>query len=236
MLYQIATDIVMTNEGDLLPGEVIHEEGVALVWHRENGKNFLKLSRGVANEVFAGFALARNMPPAFQIYVEEFTIDATQAFTLQRLPTDKQSLIKIAGKAATSVTAGEEAPDAAGEVVLNGAEVLFAAADVGKKVFVQYASELTVGEARAITGDAPVGGLPSNIQQRIGYIKLGNVSTNMIDASADWSNDAILNPSLGAGGKLTIGGNGTLLRGVIIKKAPDHTNGYATFELATPGV
>lgn len=235
MLYQIATDIVMTNEGDLLPGEVIHEEGVALVWHRENGKNFLKLSRGVPGEIFAGFALARNMPPAFQIYVEEFTIDATQAFTLQRLPTDKQLLIKVAGKSAT-IEAGEESPATAGEVALHGAEVLFAAADVGKKVFVQYASELTVGEARAITGDAPVGGLPSNIQQRIGYIKLGNVSTNMIDASADWSNDAILNPSLGAGGKLTIGGEGTVLRGIIIKKAPDHTNGYATFELATPGV
>lgn len=235
MLYQIATDIVMTNEGDLLPGEVIHEEGVALVWHRENGNNFLKLSRGVPGEIFAGFALARNMPPAFQIYVEEFTIDATASFTLQRLPQAGQTLVKIAGVKATE-GAGEDAPDTAGEVTFNGAELLFHADDVGKKAFIQYASELTVGEARAITGDAPVGGLPSNIQQRIGYIKLGNVSTNMIDATADWSNDTVMNPSLGAGGKLTIGGSGTLLKGVIIKKAPQGIAAYATFELAAPGV
>lgn len=235
MLYQIATDIVMTQEGDLLAGEVIQEEGVALVWHRENGRNYLKLSRGVSGEVFAGFALARNMPPAFQIHVEEFTIDATLTYTLQRIPAAGQSLVKIGGVKATE-QAGEEAPDAAGEVTVDGAELLFNIADLGKKVYAQYASELTVSEARAITGDAPVGGLPTNIQQRVGYIKLGNVSTNMIDASADWNNDTILNPSLGAGGKLTVGGAGSLLKGVIIKKAPDAQNGYATFELATPGI
>ncbi|AXG66532.1 putative structural protein [Dickeya phage vB_DsoM_JA13] len=234
MLYQIATDIVMSNEADLLPGEVIHEEGVALVWHRENGKNYLKLSRGVQGEIFAGFAMARNMPPAYQIMVEEFTIDATLAYTLQRQPKAGQTLVKIAKTKADEVTGGA-APDA-GEVAFDGAELKFNSADIGKKVHIQYAWELSVSEARAITGDAPVGGLPTNIRQRVAYIKLGNISTNMIDASADWQNDTVLNPSLGAGGLLTIGGNGTLLKGVIIKKAPDATNGYATFELATPGV
>ena len=235
MLYQIATDIVMTQEGDLLPGVAIHEEGVALVWHRENGKNYLKPSEGVSGEVFAGFAMSRNLPPAFQVFVEELTIDATLSYTLRRLPKAGQSLIKIAGTKADA-TVGEDNPTDAGDVHINGAELLFASADLGKKVFVQYASELTVSEARSITGDAPIGGLSANIRQRISYIKLGNVSTNMIDASADWSNDAILNPSLGAGGLLTVGGAGTLLKGVIIKKAPDSVNGYATFELATPGV
>lgn len=235
MLFQIATDIVMTQEADLLPGVAIHEEGVALVWHRENGKNFVKPSEGVSGEVFAGFAMSRNLPPAFQVFVEELTIDATLSYTLRRLPKAGQSLIKIA-KVKADATTGDTNPTDAGDVVINGAELLFASADLGKKVFVQYASELTVSEARAITGDAPIGGLSANIRQRISYIKLGNVSTNMIDASADWSNDAILNPSLGAGGLMTVGGTGTLLKGVIIKKAPDATNGYATFELATPGV
>lgn len=78
MLFQNATAIVQTQEADLLPGEVIHEEGLALVWVREGGHSFLRLSTGAADEVFAGFALARSMPPANMNRVEEFVIDATK--------------------------------------------------------------------------------------------------------------------------------------------------------------
>lgn len=233
MLYQNATDIVQTNEADLLPGEVIHEEGVALVWAREGGKSYLKLSTGTANEVFAGFALARSMPPATQVRVEEFTIDATLKYTSTRLPIAGQILVLIdKTKADLEATA---AASAAGKVGQVGADFHFHADDEGKSVRLQYAYELNAIEARAYTADAPVGGLATNVMGRVGYIKLGNISTSLFDASVDWTADNVLHPNLGAGGILTIGGNGTKLHGCIIKAAPQpgSMNGFLVIEMTS---
>lgn len=231
MLFQNATDIVQTQEADLLPGEVIHEEGVALVWTRENGKSYLRLSTGNKDEQFAGFALARSMPPATMARVEEFVIDATLKYTATKLPIAGQLLVKIDG-----VKADQEAANtasAAGIVGVQGADLFFNKADEGKKVFVQYAHELSVTEARSYTADAPIGGLPSNVVGRVGYIKLGNVATSVFDAAADWSNDNVLNPSLGADGRLTIGGTGTVLKGCVIKQAPNAERGYLIIEMSS---
>lgn len=233
MLYQNATDIVQTQEAPLLPGEIIHEEGVALVWTRLDGKSYLKLSTGAAGEVFAGFALARSMPPATQVRVEEFTIDATLKFTVGRLPIAGQILVKIDGEKADQ-TAGTTAP-AAGEVAVSGADFYFHADDKDKKVFIQFAYELSAIEARSYTADAPVGGLATNIEGSVGYIKLGNVSTNLFDASADWADDTKMHPSLGAGGTLTLGGTGTVLKGCIIKQTPQPgaMNGFLVIEMTS---
>lgn len=232
MLFTNATDIVMTQYADLLPGEVVHEEGTALVWHRENGRTYLRISTGAANENFAGFALMRSMPPAFQTAVEETIVDSTGLYVLNRVPTPGQLLVKVAGVKAAQEASGT-APTAAGKVAVQGAELRLHADDIGKKVFIQYAYELTLTESRSITGDAPIGGLAANIQGSVGYIKLGTISTNLIDAAADWSDDTVLNPSLAAGGKLTIGGSGTKLTGLIIKHAPSSERGYLTVEMAS---
>lgn len=85
-------------------------------------------------------------------------------------------------------------------------------------------------EARSYTADAPIGGLPSNIEGRIAYIKLGNVATSMFDPTADWSADNVLHPSLGPNGLLTLGGTGTELKGLIIKQAPTTERGYLIIE------
>lgn len=231
MLFQNATDIVQTQEADLLPGEVIHEEGVALVWTKEGGKSFLRLSTGVQGELFAGFALARSMPPANMNRVEEFVIDATKKFTLARVPNAGALLVKIDGtKADQEATA---AASAEGKVGVQGADLYFHADDIGKKAFVQYAFELTVTEARSYTADAPIGGLASNVEGRVGYIKLGNIATSMFDPTADWSADNVLTPRLGPNGLLTIGGNGTELKGCIIKQAPTTDRGYLIVEMSS---
>ncbi len=231
MLFQNATDIVQTQEADLLPGEVIHEEGVALVWAKENGQSYLRLSTGVTGEVFAGFALARNMPPAFMPRVERFVVDATKKHTATRLPQAGQLLVKIDG-----VKADQEAntaPTEEGAVGVEGADFYFHADDIGKEVVIQYAYELTVTEARSYTADAPIGGLPSNVIGRIGYIKLGNIATTMFDANSDWAADAVLNPRLGPDGRLTLEGNGTILKGCIIKHAPNSEKGFLIVEMSS---
>lgn len=231
MLFTNATDIVQTNEADLLPGEVISEEGQALVWVRENGKSYLKVSTGAANETFAGFAIARLLPPTHQVAVEEFTVDATGRFTAGRLPEAGGMLVKIGG-----VKADQEADDAAsaaGKVGVEGSNLYFHADDVGKKVYLQYGYVLNAVEARSFLADAPIGGLAANQLGRCGYIKLGNVATNMFDFAADWNDDSVLHPSLGANGRLTIGGSGTVLKGVMIKQAPTADRGYLIAEMAS---
>lgn len=231
MLFQNATDIVQTQEADLLPGEVIHEEGVALVWAREGGHSYLRLSTGAAEEVFAGFALARSMPPAHMNRVEEFVIDATKKFTASRVPNAGALLVKIDGVKAEQEAAASAS--AAGKVGVQGADLYFHADDIGKKVRIVYAYELTVTEARSYTADAPIGGLPSNVEGRVGYIKLGNIATSMFDPTADWSADNVLHPTLGPNGLLTVGGAGTELKGCIIKQAPTTERGYLIIEMSS---
>ena len=231
MLFQNATEIVQTQEADLLPGEVIHEEGVALVWVREGGNSFLRLSTGAHGESFAGFALSRSMPPSHMNRVEEFVIDATKKFTASRLPDAGAMLVKIDGTKATQEA--NAAPSAEGIVGVQGADLYFHADDIGKKVRIQYAYELTVTEARSYTADAPIGGLASNIEGRIGYIKLGNIATSMFDPTADWTADNVLHPTLGPNGLLTVGGNGTELKGCIIKHAPTTERGYLVIEMSS---
>lgn len=218
MLYNNATDIVMTQEHDLLPGTIIHEEGLALVWTKEGGETYLRPSTGATGEKFAGFAISRALPPATQVRIEEGTIDATLKFTSARLPIAGQLLVLIDGVKAEQ-EAGTAA-SAAGKVGVNGADFTFHEDDKNKEFKIQYAYELTHIEARQYTADAPVGGLSSNVMGRIGYIKLGNVATSMFDPTVNWSDDTVLSPNLGADGRLTIGGNGTLLSGCIIKKVP----------------
>lgn len=222
MLLQNFTSIVKTDERDLLPGHLVSEEGVALVFVRENGKMFVQESTGAPNEVFAGLALSRPIPPAHATAVEEHVVVAGETVVLDHLPIPGQVHIKVGGEAMEIVTGGTV--DAATKVSLDGAEVTFHADHAQKEAVIQYHYELSALEARALTGDAPVGGVPGNIQGRCGFIEIGQVGTNMFDASVDWSNDSVMHPSLGAGGRLTIGGNGTKLTNVIIAQAPTAEN------------
>lgn len=219
MLLQNNCSIVKTNEADLLPGHAISEEGVALVWTRENGKAFVMESTGAPGEVFAGFAISRPIPPAFSTQIEEFVVGADGTFIFDRMPIADQIFVKIDGVTMVQESGGT-APDDKTSVTIDGAAMQIHADLIGKSAYVQYHYELSAMEARSITGDAPIGGLSGNIQGRCGFIEIGDVGTNMFDASVDWSDDSKLNPSLGAGGRLTIGGNGTKLTGIIIKEAP----------------
>ena len=48
---------------NLATGVAIQEEGVALAFVKEAGETKVQPSTGAAGERFAGFAIARNMPP-----------------------------------------------------------------------------------------------------------------------------------------------------------------------------
>lgn len=218
MLNMQNTRIFNTDTRLVLSSVVIPEEGMALVEVIEGADTKVKPSAGIAGEIFAGVSLARNAPPTYVPNIEEGVIPATLSVKLARKPVIGQILVKIDGTAA-SVGAG--AP-AAGAVQLVNDVLTFNAADAASTLYVQYLYEPTVQEARSFVGMAPIGGLPSSAQHVIGTITKGEFSTNMFDASVDWS--TALQVKLGPNGTFTTGGSGTLLTNVVVRGRPSAGN------------
>ena len=231
-LIMSATAITKTNEENLVPGATISEEGQALAFTKINGETFLQPSLGLADEEFAGLALARPIPQNFQVKVQEFVLGEDETI-LARLPHPGQLLVKINGVPVTKQNAGDTAPSVATEVTVNGAELLFASSVKASKAVVtaQYQYELTASEARAITGDLPIGGISANIRGRAPYIELGDVAITNFDAASDWAGDKAFHPRLGAGGILTLRGTGAVLKNVFIKSAPTTEKQYLVLSL-----
>lgn len=213
---------------DVEPGVVISEEGVALVFASSNGHTYVRPSSGVAGEVFAGFSLSRNSPPAYlPRIIKDKTVPATGVLDLARVPVTGQILVKVAGEVLSIVA---DTPDE-GEVQLQGQKLYFFAGtpenggtpavlgDQGKELYVQFIYEPSVQEAKTVIGEAPIGGLPSSEMEIIGVTQRSEaIGTTFYDASVDWT--GVIHPKLGVDGRLTTKGNGTTLTNVIVKGTP----------------
>ena len=208
---------------NLASGVTISEEGIALTYVKEAGET--KVETGVAGGVFAGVALARNLPPATLPLVEQGVIPVSGAGTLTRSPLAGQFLVKINGVAATVVAS---AP-AAGEVAVTADAYEFNAADAGKTAVFQYMYAPTVTEARAVLGDMPYGGLAANALGTIAVIKQGEIATSFFDASADWS--TTLFAKVVAGGMFAPATQATGLPGVTVKNSPSVGNPFLVLEM-----
>lgn len=227
MLNYESTRFVKTTQSDVVEGAAFLDEGIAAVYVRDGGTTRIQPSTGAAGEVFAGFSLETNVPPQFMPFVTEFTI-AGGVVELPRLPIAGQIAVFIEGTKA-ALGAGASAPDSAGEANLDADTLAFHADDEGKSGTVQFMFEPSVTEAMVVTGSGPISGLPSAELGVIGLIQTGEISTSYFDANADWTGSE-LHPSLGADGKLTIGGSGTELTSVVIKSAPSAASPYLTVE------
>lgn len=228
MLVQKYTRFHSTEHRDVEPGVIIEEEGVALVYSHVGNKTYVKPSTGAANEVFAGFSLSRNSPPRFLPRVmDNLVVPESGVVELNRVPLTGQILVKIAGDVQTI---SANAP-AAGTVQLVGSKLFFftgtpqdgvtpaVPGDQGHELYIQFVYEPSVNEARTIIGDAPIGGLPSSYQERIGVTARSEaIGTTCYDASKDWS--GVTHPKLGVDGKLTTDGTGTTLTMCIVMGGP----------------
>lgn len=228
MLVQKYTRFFGTEHRDVEPGVVIEEEGIALVYTKVNGRTYVRPSTGAANEVFAGFSISRNSTPRYlpKIIAGRLVPDSG-VIDLGRIPLTGQILVKAGGDV---LEISANAP-VAGKVQLQGQKLFFfqgtpaagsdpaVVGDIGKEVYVQFIYEPTVAEARTIIGDGPIGGLPSTAQERIGVAtRMEELATTYYDASADWA--SAFNPKLGADGRLTTSGGGTILTNVIVMDTP----------------
>ena len=227
MLNMFNTRIVDSIASPVVSGTIIAEEGMALVYEKENGATKVRPSQGVAGELFAGFSLSRNAPPTILADVGEDVASAENT-VLARTPLAGQLLVKVDGTKAT-IVAG--APAAAGEVQLAGDTLTYHADDYDKGVSFQYMYEPTITEARSIVGDLPQGvNLASTVMSNIGMITRGLICTNYFDASVDWTD--VLKVNLGAGGMLTSGGAGPELRDVVVLNAPSSENSMLIVSLS----
>lgn len=220
MLQLRETRIVRSHHEPVLSSAVVAEEGIPLVYEKEDGETKVKPSTGAAGETFAGVSLSRNSPPSVLPNVEEFVIPAGLTVSLARVPVTGQLLVKVGG---TQVTVVAGAPADAGEVKVAGKDLTFFAGEAGKTLSVQYLYSPTVTEARSVIGDAPIGGLPSTAMGIIGTLKDATFGTNMFDASVDWT-DALYVKL--AAGKFTVGTAGDHVPNVVVKNSPNAGNPF----------
>jgi hypothetical protein len=190
------TNFVRTSHEDVATGVLIQEEGIPLVYVKEAGITKVKPSIGAVGEIFAGLSISRNAPPTVLPLLLSGLIASDATFELPRAPITGQLFVSIDGTAATVVTG----TPAAGEVKVDGLQLVFEAGAANSPVFVQMMYSPSLIEARSVLGDAPFGGLSTHVLNRIGVFKSGEASTTLFDASVDWS--AALHVKL-ADGKFT---------------------------------
>ena len=220
MLQLRETRIVRSNHEPVLSSVTINEEGIPLVYEKEDGETKVKPATGAAGEIFAGVSLSRNAPPSSLPNVEETVIPAGLTYTLARTPITGQLLIKVNG---AQVTVVPGAPANAGEVQIAGPDLNFAAGTAGHTLTIQYLYTPTTIEARSIIGDVPAGGLPSTALGIVGLLKDAQFGTNKFDASVDWS--TALYAKLG-NGIFTVGTANDHLVNVVVKNAPNAGNPF----------
>lgn len=207
MLY-IDTRIVDSSEAILAEGAQVTQEGQAMVAVPGKG---ISPSTGVANEIFAGFAMNQlcGIPvlEPYGIAVEEFLVDSSAKVTVQFAPVSNSvALINL------------ESGDKMAPPKVTG-KTIEAEMTAGMKVKVVYRYALTNIQARAMMGDAQPGGPAGAIVGQCGLAKRGIIYTSCFDTSVNWAAATAI--KLASGGFVTDqSGEGTALTGAYVVKVP----------------
>lgn len=226
MLQLRETRIVKSKHENVMSGVIIPEEGMALVYAKDNGETKVTLSSGAEGEIFAGVSFSRNTAPASLPHVQESFVPASRTVELVRTPIAGQLNVKVAGEQKTVVST---APASAAEVQLVGRNLSFYAGEENKGYVAQFLYTPTVAEARTIIGDGPHGGLSSTAQSVIGLVKDAYIATNHFDASADWSDAMFV--KLAAGGTFTVGTDEDHVANVIVRNGPNASNPFLVLSI-----
>ncbi len=226
MLQLRETRIVRSSHAPILSTAIIPEEGIALVYEKEDGETKVKPSTGAPGEIFAGVSVARNVPPGQVPNYESGVLDATLSVRLARTPIANQLLVKVAGVQVT-VVAGAPANNT--EVGLAGNVLTFFAGENGKSFAATYLYAPTTVEARTCIGDAPVGGLASAELGIIGRLLDAQFGTSFFDASVDWS--GALYAKLGANGNFTVGTPLDHIPNVTVMNTPNANNPFLVLSI-----
>lgn len=232
MINYQKTRFTNTDSSAVESGVLINDEGLALIAKREGENMVVAPSMGQANEVFAGFSYERTRRPEVLGNVEAGTVVFADqpAIKLARVPNAGAVAVFIDGSK-VDVDAGTGAPAAATAVNLDGDMIYFHGDHDGKSFRVQYHYTPSLEEARSYGEGSEFGQTPPSYEVGVvGRITGGIVDTTAWDPEADWADESVMHPSLGENGLLTVGGSGTKLTNLLIKRAPMNGSAYLTVE------
>lgn len=218
---------------DLMQGAGVNAEGMCLALVRVGGTTVCRESQGIEGETFGGFSIESSLRPEVLPKVEELIVGADGTVKIGRpFMSGQIAAVLESGDVVTAFNETATKPVDETSVSYNAETLLFADSLIGKPVVVQYLYEPTVAEARSLQGEGNgyANMQPSAETGKMSRIVGGIVSTDQFDIAANWNDDSVINPSMGAGGKLTVGGDGTLITEVVIMEAPSGDSGFLTVE------
>jgi len=206
-------------EKEVLPGEVLTEEGVLLTASLDpaTGTEKVAATAGLATDVVAGFAIRDNADNATTSEVEELTVPSAPNPLVVQLSNNNLVATQVRVVAETTGALTEGNPANAGEFSANDATgvLTFNAAEAGQAITVTYRYNLTVAEARLKFFQRNINNEASALFGQVGVGHgHGEIFTDQFDASVDWASAATINS--GAGGQVTSGGTGVELDARVI--------------------
>lgn len=205
----------------VLPSEIVNEEGLPLVQVMNDGMEAAAVSGYEGARHFLGFSYGETMWPHIKAAVEDFIITGTRVqhtLTLGRTPLSGQISVRNA-KDQTEFTVADSAEAVAkGKYYLSGAIMTFSAEDAGTTVRIQYRYTPSTQEVKFMDRTPYTFNTASEELGQIGVILDGDIFTDKFDAAINWD-------ALDTDDVLLAGENGVVTAGT-----PDEKN------LAIPGV
>lgn len=210
MLHIDQSKLFRTNQRKLASDAFIASEGKAAVAVYENGELCVKPSTGASGEKFAGVMFS-SKTPLTSLPLVEVLVAAASKVTLTNDPIPGTLRIVVGG---TEFEAGD--PATAGKYSISGRVITLPAAQATATASVTYSYSPSVNVARAMQGDVEPGFALSSVMRQTGVIEGGEVVTSEFDTAADWS-DTSLAVRLGADGKFTTEGTGTVVPCIVTR-------------------
>lgn len=207
MLYLPKSRIFKTVNRPITAGTILSDEGMALV---AGAGGTVRASAGTVGEKFVGVSVFQRGPLITMPQFIEFT-PATGAMTITLTNQALGGTLSI--RNATTNAALVETTDYTYDQGTNTVTFLAPAQDVPTVIGYEYSP--TMMQAKVIQGDVQPGGtVPANYGHT-GVLSLGDVFTSHFVVADDWTNpNAAIR--LGANGKFTTQGTGTIVNAIVI--------------------
>lgn len=217
MLLFSASRIENSVERPVAAGQVISAEGAALMSAYSSGVFGARLSAGASTDKFLGVSINRTISQTQEPVMEQLTV-ASGTVTLKAAAVVGSLRVVPAGGSAYTVATG--APSGATEAQhTSGAPstvTFYSTGENGKVVTVTYLTDRTVAQQIMSQGNQDAGGPAGLYLGQIGIITKGDIYTDQFVTTVDWAATP-LDLRLGASGKFTIGGSGSLVPGYILQ-------------------
>jgi hypothetical protein len=209
MIYFPKSRYPLSTEMKVAVGAQILAEGSALVSSTIAGAFGVKPATDDTTGSFVGFSVSEQITLASLPKVENFDVTGADGTTLVLSRTPSASTVFVYNNTSGSALAETTDWTVAGDVLT------WVTDQSGDNVDVFYRFVPSAVEAQAFQGDVKPGGAAGFLLDQVGVIQRGVIYTSEFDTSVNW---LATNPVIktGVGGRVTIGGGGLTIPGVVV--------------------